>query len=69
MGEDDPREPVAVRCEAGDVLLMWPLLTHASGHTKPEANLHRRIVHFECAANPDLPDGYEWHDFHPIRPE
>lgn len=66
MGEDPAREPVAVHCQAGDVLLMRPLLTHASGHSKPEAGLHRRIVHFECAASPELPDGYHWHTFVPL---
>lgn len=69
MGEDVACEPVAVRCAAGDVLLMRPLLTHASGHTRPDAQAHRRIVHFECAATPDLPDGYQWHDFRPLARE
>jgi hypothetical protein len=63
MGRDDPREPVAICCEAGDVLLMRPLLTHSSGHSKTEANLHRRIVHLECAPSPELPGGYCWHSF------
>ena len=31
MGEDEPREPVAITCRAGDVLLTRPLLTAASG--------------------------------------
>jgi len=66
MGRDDPREPVAICCAAGDVLLMRPLLTHSSGHSKTEANLHRRIVHLECAASPELPGGYQWHSFHPL---
>lgn len=66
MGADDPREPVAIQCRAGDVLLMRPLVTHASGHTNPVAGLHRRIVHVECAAMPELPDGYRWHDFRPL---
>ena len=56
-----------VCCEAGDVLLMRPLLLHASGHTDSTRPAHRRIVHLECAPNPELPDGYEWHDFLPIR--
>lgn len=60
-GED--REPVTVHCRAGDVLLMRPLLTHASGHCSPTTTRHRRIVHLECAALPELPDGYEWHDY------
>ncbi|WP_439620968.1 phytanoyl-CoA dioxygenase family protein [Gemmata sp.] len=66
MGRDDPRDPVTVCCQAGDVLLMRPLLTHSSGHSAPGANRHRRIVHLECAPSPALPDGYEWHAFHAI---
>lgn len=66
LGQDEPREPVAVRCQAGDVLLMRPLLTHASGNTNPDAGLHRRIVHLECAAMAELPVGYRWHDYVPV---
>lgn len=61
--DDRPREPVTVSCDAGDVLLMRPLLTHASGHCEPDTALHRRILHIECAPSPHLPDGYEWYDF------
>jgi hypothetical protein len=61
--DDETREPVTVRCRAGDVLLMRPLLTHASGHCSPTTTRHRRIVHLECAPSRQLPDGYEWHDF------
>ncbi len=57
---DEPRDPVTLECRAGDVLLMRPLVTHASGHSKIDAGLHRRIVHLECAADAVLPDGYEW---------
>jgi hypothetical protein len=67
--DTDGREPVTVHCRAGDVLLVRPLLTHASGHSKTEAGLHRRIVHFECSASPALTDGYRWHDFRPLAPE
>jgi len=56
------REPVTLCCEAGDVLLMRPLLLHASGHSEPDHTEHRRIVHLEFAPTPDLPDGYQWHD-------
>ena len=62
-GADEVKEPVTIHCRAGDVLLMRPLLTHASGHTRPDAGLHRRIVHLECAPAGELPDGYQWHDF------
>lgn len=47
-------------CEAGDVLLMRPLLLHASGHSEATTARHRRIVHLECASSPDLPGGLEW---------
>ena len=58
--DDTPREAVTLNCRAGDVLLMRPLITHASGHSKPEVGMHRRILHLECAADPILPDGYKW---------
>lgn len=61
--DDPPREAVTLNCGAGDVLLMRPLLTHASGHSKADANLHRRIVHLECAADPTLPEGHKWRWF------
>jgi hypothetical protein len=58
-------EPVAVLCEAGDVLLMRPLLAHRSGKSQPDTARHRRVLHLEFAASADLPDGYAWHDFFP----
>jgi hypothetical protein len=67
QGEDEAREAVSVHCRAGDVLLMRPLLTHASGHTKVGGGLHRRVVHLECAAGTGLADGYDWHDFEPLQ--
>lgn len=63
---DERREPLTIRCRAGDVLLMRPLLTHGSGHSDPPTAMHRRVVHLECAPSADLPDGYEWHDFVPL---
>ena len=65
QGQDEKSEIVSVHCRAGDALLMRPLLTHASGHCKGTAG-HRRIIHVECAPEPGLPDGYQWHDFIPI---
>ncbi len=59
--------PVSVLARRGDVLLMRPLLAHCSNRSAPETRRHRRILHLEFAANPELPDGYEWHDFRPIR--
>ncbi len=60
------RPAVTVHCHAGDVLLMRPLLLHASGHCDADHDGHRRIVHLECAPRPELPGGYEWYDFVPI---
>lgn len=52
-----------VLVDAGDVLAMRPLVSHASGSSDPNTNRHRRILHFEFAANESLPDGYRWHRF------
>ena len=60
-------EPKAtIFAEAGDVLAMRPLLSHASGSSSPGTRSHRRILHLEFAANRQLPDGYQW--FHFIQP-
>ena len=57
---DQTRISNAVECfaESGDVILMKPLLWHASSKSlRPEQ--HRRVIHIEyCAA--DLPGGLEW---------
>jgi hypothetical protein len=63
--DDPPRAAETLFCRAGDALLMRPLVTHASGHSRSDAG-HRRIVHLECAADEALPDGYEWRWFVPI---
>lgn len=50
----------AINCDvqAGDVMLMRPLLVHASSACeKPD---HRRVIHIEYAPF-DLPGGLEWH--------
>ena len=65
--DDEPRPPVVVRCRAGDVLLMRPLLTHASSHADAATRMHRRIVHLECAPAGEPGDGYEWREFLPLR--
>jgi ectoine hydroxylase-related dioxygenase (phytanoyl-CoA dioxygenase family) len=49
--------PVACPARAGDVLLMRPLLLHASSAAANPA--HRRVVHLEFAAT-DLDGGLEW---------
>jgi hypothetical protein len=57
--------PVNILAKAGDVLLIRPLVAHASGRSHPDCRRHRRVLHLEFAAKGELPDGYEWHDFVP----
>ena len=59
--------PQTLSANAGDVLAMRPLLSHASSMSREGTTAHRRIVHLEFAANPMLPDGVKWKDFLPVR--
>lgn len=62
--------PVKILCDAGDVLAMRPMLSHGSGHTDPEGNLRRRILHLEFCGIEDLADGYQWmHYLKPMAPK
>jgi len=58
--------PESILVQAGDVLLIRPLLAHASSHSAPETRRHRRILHLEFSGTAELPDGYEWFDFRGI---
>lgn len=49
--------------EGGGIIFIRPLVAHNSLATRPGCTLHRRTLHFEFAADRDLPDGYAWHDF------
>jgi ectoine hydroxylase-related dioxygenase (phytanoyl-CoA dioxygenase family) len=60
LGETPPQ---SILTERGDVLLMRPLLVHCSNTAQPDTTRHRRILHLEFAATPELPDGYAWHTF------
>ena len=55
--------PRAVLAGRGDVLLIRPLVAHNSVNARPDTPAHRRILHLEFAASPELPDGYAWHEF------
>jgi ectoine hydroxylase-related dioxygenase (phytanoyl-CoA dioxygenase family) len=48
----------SIDCEAGGILLMRPLLLHASSIAIVPS--HRRVIHLEYAAEP-LPSGLEWY--------
>ena len=66
LGDVAPRTILA---RAGDVLLMRPMLAHASNRSHPETTQHRRILHLEFAADATLPDGYAWRTFRPAATE
>ena len=57
------REPVKILVQAGDVLAMRPMISHASGHTDPDGNWRRRILHLEFCGTRTLPDDYQWMHF------
>lgn len=55
--------PVTCACRGGDVIMMKPLLLHASSPASKPG--HRRVLHLEFAAT-DLPAGLHWFErLHP----
>ncbi len=58
---------VCLLADRGDVIAMRPLIDHSSPRSEPGSTSHRRVIHLEFAADPQLPDGYQWHEFHPVR--
>lgn len=52
---------VTLPAESGDVIVMRPLLLHASSASVSPKN--RRVVHIEFACD-ELPGGLEWHEKH-----
>lgn len=56
-------KPLIVESDAGAVLAMRPLLSHASSAGEPDTTMHRRTLHFEFAPSINLPDGYQWQNF------
>jgi hypothetical protein len=67
-GSLDESKSQTLLAKKGDVLLIRPLVEHNSLPSRPRTELHRRILHLEFACSPELPDGYEWHDFVPGLP-
>jgi hypothetical protein len=49
--------------EAGDVLVIRPLVAHCSNRSVADTTRHRRILHLEFSGSARLPDGFAWHDF------
>lgn len=62
----DDAEIQTIHCEAGDVFVMRPLLSHGSRSASKTAIDHRRVVHLEFSPEQDLPRGYRWHRFEAI---
>ena len=54
-----------LHADAGDVLLIRPLVAHCSNRSTPASTRHRRILHLELAGDPALFGGLAWHDFVP----
>lgn len=50
---------------AGSVMVLRPLVAHASGHTRDES-AHRRVLALEFASQPTLPDNFEWQTYQPV---
>ncbi|QEG23052.1 Phytanoyl-CoA dioxygenase (PhyH) [Mariniblastus fucicola] len=61
--DPSPNESVKILVQAGDVLAMRPMISHASGHTDPDGKWRRRILHLEFCGTESLPDGYQWMHF------
>lgn len=60
---DENHDSTKILVNAGDVLAMRPMLSHMSGSSEPDTNMHRRILHLEFAADRELPDGFEWFQY------
>lgn len=60
---DEQHRVRKILVNAGDVLAMRPMLSHASGSSTPGTSLHRRILHLEFAGDRVLGDGFEWFHF------
>lgn len=61
------REIQTIQCDAGDVFVMRPLLSHGSLAANPSTNDHRRVVHIEMAPDASLPGAFRWHDYSRVR--
>ena len=58
--DEQAESAVTCTCEPGDVLMMSPLILHASSRsTQPT---RRRIIHFEYARKKDLDPALAWHE-------
>ncbi len=56
----EKKNPIACECQAGDLLLMSPLILHSS--PRSESPRHRRVLHFEFAPDTALHPSLTWHE-------
>ena len=62
----DSGQPETISCDAGDIFVMRPLLSHGSRATEPNATDHRRVIHMELAPCSELPGDCTWSHFIPL---
>ena len=62
-GTPDRDEWTELYCNAGDCLLMRPLLSHASRLSSSDCQKRRRVIHLELSNCPILPDGLSWYQY------
>ena len=66
-GSMDQQETTeTIKCQAGDLFVMRPLLLHGSLPARCDTRINRRVVHLELASSCELPGDYDWHQFLPI---
>ncbi len=66
--ENGPLRVIPGSHRDGKRLVLDQMVAHGSNRSLPATHQHRRFLHLEFAASPDLPDGYAWHTFHPGLP-
>lgn len=59
----EPDQVDTLLCEAGDVLVIRPLVFHSSPCSAANAQEHRRILHLEFAPADSLPEPLQWYHF------
>ncbi len=60
VSDEQEQSAITCACEPGDVLMMSPLILHASSRSTQPAR--RRILHFEYARDEDLDPALAWHE-------
>ena len=64
--QSSSNDATEIHCNAGDVFVMRPMLSHGSRNAVAGNTDHRRVIHLEFSADESLPGDYEWFQFSPI---